>query len=1328
MTAITSSHLYEDSGKVTDSVSEDVYVLPSSIAQQRFWLLDQIDPGNTSLNMPLAFNLIGDLNVGALARSINEIVSRHEVLRTTFTTEDDSLVQVIVPELWLNLEEVDISDLADAEREERLDSIRVDEAHITFDLNKGPLLKVKLVKLGPKSHILLVTMHHIVCDGWSNGVLVRELGEIYGAFSRGLESPLPDLPIQYGDFALWQQQWLESESFDEQLAYWKGQLGNELPTLELPTDFPRKRSRSSFGAIESLLLSHALTRALKALGQREDVTTFMIFLAAFKVLLYRYSGQQEILIGSPTANRIQSETEGLIGAFANTLMLKTDLSGEPSFQEALQRIKDMSLGAFSNQSLPFEKLVEEIKPAQARSSNQLFQVLFIFQTAFMQPVHLDGLTISPIRSVSPGSIFDLSLGVVERAEGVRLQMEYNTELFEASTISLMLGHLQSILQSVVIDIRRKISEIPLLTQQEQDALLVERNRTEEDFPQDRTLNQLIELQAVGSPEKAALVSAGKSVSYRELTKRADEVAYYLQSLGVKPEERIGICLDSLSESAIALLGALKAGCVAVPLSREMMAPLTCRFIIGKGDFAQNAAGAELIDMDNVGGTDGANSLPLVVPEGPAVVVFGEDGKGAVVTHRALIARSTAIIKQAQLSSADTVAIPANLHNCSTLEMILAALIAGADLRAVHSGSSTSGILDAADKARASVVALPVAAFHRLSGEDSLLSTARMIIVSGGRIAPSSVRKWFEQRRENTRLLVSYGTPATGCAAAIIEPAENYSSFRINRPSPNAQIYVLDRNLQPVPAGVYGEIFVSGELVASSRLDEDGINNIAFAGKKIYGAGDVARYLKGGEIEILGTVGASSSDLLASEIEDALLSHSSVLEALVAAREDRLIAYIVLREGENTDETMLRHLIEERTGTVQPLGFVNVMSLPLTPQGNLDYDALPDAETESAVTVESKQTEEVQDDHIENELKDIWKELLGVSSVGIRDDFFKLGGHSLAAAQVFAQIKKRLGVNLPLTILFSATTIEQLARIIREEKPKEEWSSLVPINPNGSKPRLFVVHAAGGNVLSYKELAARLGADQPFYGLQQKGLDGKQKSHERIEDMAAHYINEIKGVQPQGPYFLGGASFGGLVAYEMARQLREQGEEIAIVALFDTYAPGYPRFLPDKSKLTLAFWRLFQRVEHHVETIWMLDRGERWSYIAAKAKKAKNQTRRNIRSFRKNLARGVLNSLGIPLPDTLKETQNAVHIALRNYQPLTYAGTVTLFRCNKQPIGIYPDPTLGWGELVTGRLEIHEVPGTHGTLVHEPRVRFLVGKLEECLEDARSAEPAMAISN
>ena len=924
---------FESTEELVASTSDDVYVMPTSVAQQRFWILDQLEPGNTSLNMPLALSLTGKLDVDALERTLNEIVSRHEVLRTTFSKNDGKPVQVIAARQAFHLDVVDLSDHSD--KEDESNRIKVEEAHHTFDLQRGPLFKAKLIRLEAEDHILLLTLHHIVCDGWSNGVLVREVGEIYDAFSQGLPSPHDELPIQYADFAAWQQEWLDSDGFDDQLAYWKQQLGNELPALDIPTDFPRNKNRASFGDIESLLLPQPLTRAIKALSQREDATPFMIFLTAFNVLLHRYSGQDNILVGSPTANRQQSETEGLIGAFANTLLLKTDVSGVPTFNELLQRVKDVSLGAFSNQTFPFEKLVEKIRPStNGRKGGQLFQVMFIFQTAFMQQMDLPQLTIKPIRSISPGSIFELSLGIVERSEGTRLQLEYNTDLFKTETVRFMLEDLQTILQAAVLDSNRTISDLLQWT--------------------------------------------------TPLRSRKDD-----QTVG------------------------------------ESTAPLA--------------------------------TTAVVVPS----AVSGEGVE-------------------------------------ETLTKIWQ------DVLHVDSISRDDD-------------------FFEIGGH-SLLAA-----------------QLFDEIKKKLGVNLPLATLFT--ATTIRELAE---LIRADLPSPVA--------------------------------------------------------------------------------------------------------------GEGVEQTLTK----------------------------------------------------------------IWQEVLHVESISRDDDFFEIGGHSLLAAQLFDEIKKKLGVNLPLATLFTATTIEELAKLIRQEKPKDVWTSLVPINSQGTKPPLFLMHAAGGNVLFYKDLADRLGKDQPCYGMQAVGLSGHQSAYDRIEDMAAHYIKEIRGVQPNGPYHVGGSSLGGLIAYEVGMQLRRQGEEVDLIALIDTWAPGFPKPLPGVSRTKIKFFSFTDRVLHHVDTLRILERGSRWAYVQAKAIKVKNQVRRTYKQTKRKIARGVLNSLGRPLPDSLLVTQNAIATASRTYNPPTFEGDVTLFRASDRSRVLCHEDTLGWSNFVKGRLDIVEVNGSHGSIAVEPRVRYVAAKLVDLLDGSNNA--------
>ncbi len=825
-------------------LNDDVFLLPTSLAQKRYWQLDQLVPGNPALNMPLAFRLEGPLEVPALERALSDLAARHEILRASFDRVGPDVMQIVKPQATVSLRVVDVSSLPAAERDLGTEELVLEEARRPFTLACGPLLRATLVTRAAIDHVLLVTMHHIVCDGWSNGILVRELGELYRAAVEGDASRLKELTIQFADFASWQQEWLSGEKFEEAFDYWREKLAGTLPPLELPTDRPRRPGIASAGVIESLLLDKPLSDALKAFGRQVDATPFMLFFAAFVALLSRWSGQDDVLVSSPAANRQHVETEGLIGPFANPLLLRADLTGSPTLRGLVVRVRELALAAFSFAELPFEKLIEW-QETTLRKVPYAPRVMFIYQSAFMQPVALPGgLTLTPRRSVSPGSAFELMQSVVERAEGQRLQLEYNADLFDSSTMSRFLKDYETLL--------RAIATTP-------DALLAD----------------------------------------------------------VKIE-----------------------------------------------------------------------------------------------------------------------------------------------------------------------------------------TSARKAPVSGER---------------------------------------------------------------PIPA---------------------------------------------------------------------------VLPALVAPTDDA-----------------------------------------------------------------------------ERKLVAIWEKVFGTSPIGIRDNYFELGGHSLMAVGIMTEVGKQFGKELPLATLVQAPTIAELAALLRDKTWSASWSSLVPIQPDGTRPPFYCVHAAGGNVLTYLDLARHLGNDQPVYGLQARGLDGKQAPHETLEEMARDYIEEICEFQPEGPYYLGGTSFGGMIAFEMARQLVEQNQTVGVLALFDTWGPDYPVYVPGMTGTRLKVKKLVERVDLHVGNFLVADGPrEKLRYIVTKSIRVKNNAIKNTKK-RLGRLREFTEHVAQPLPKVLRKIEGETREATKRYVPRPYPSRITLFRASKQGAHIQPDPELGWTRIAEGGLEVYEVPGHHGAIVYEPRVSALAQQLARCLEAA-----------
>ena len=542
----------------------DVRVIPLSFAQQRLWFLDQLVPGNAFYNISTAMRLRGSLNVAALERSFNEILRRHASLRTNFVAMDGQPVQVIIPAMTLPLPLIDLRRIPDSEKEARTLRLATEEAQRPFDLSCGPLLRVMLLRLGAEEHVLLLTMHHIVSDGWSMGVFFREVAALYDAFSSGKPSPLAELPIQYADFAHWQRQWLQGEVFEEQFSYWSRQLAGS-SMLQLPHDRPRPAVQTFRGARQSIVLSPKLTEALKALSRREGATLFMTLLAAFQALLHRYTAQDDIVVGSPIANRNRAEIEGLIGFFVNSLVMRTDVSGNPTFRELLGRVREVTLGAYAHQDLPFERLVEELQPGRDMSQNPLFQVMIALQNAPMSDLELSGLTLNPLRFDSERTRFALEVHFWEKPDRLTGSFVYSIDLFEATTIARMMGHLQTLLESVATDPLQRISDLLLLADKERQQLLVEWNSTTADYPKDRPIHELFEAQVERTPETVAVVFEDRRLTYRELNRRSNQLAHHLQALGVKPETLIGICMERSLEMIVAILAILKAGGAYVPL-------------------------------------------------------------------------------------------------------------------------------------------------------------------------------------------------------------------------------------------------------------------------------------------------------------------------------------------------------------------------------------------------------------------------------------------------------------------------------------------------------------------------------------------------------------------------------------------------------------------------------------------------------------------------------------------------------------------------------------------------------------------------------------------
>ncbi len=923
-------------------MAQEAFVFPVSFAQQRLWFLDQLEPESSFYNIPAAVRLAGLLNVTALEQSFNEIVRRHETLRTTFPAKDGQPVQVVASAMSVVLPVTDFSKCPESECEAQLQHLVTEEIRRPFDLARGPLFRISLFRLGEEEHVLLLNMHHIISDGWSMNVLFRELAALYQAFSTQQPSPLPKLPIQYADYAVWQRQWLTGEVLEGQLTYWKKQLGGALPVLELPTDRPRPAVQSHRGARRNVEMPKSLAEGLRGLSQREGVTLFMTLVAAFQTLLMRYTSQEDIIVGTGVANRDGAQTEDLIGFFVNTLVLRTDLSGDPTFREALGRVRELALEAYAHQDVPFNKLVEELQPERDLSRNPLFQVLFV-QDVPQQGLELADLKLSPMEVDSNTVKVDLAVFMSEEAQGLRGAVEYSTDLFDAATITRMLSHFQVLLESIVADPDQRLSQLSLLTAQERHQLIVEWNQTHSHYPADRCLHHLFEEQAERTPTAVAVVLDEEQLTYRELNERANQLAHYLQERGIGAESLVGICLNRSIEMVVGLLGILKAGGAYVPLDPAypperlsfMLEDAAVSVLLTEESLLERlpAHTAEVcLDRDwqkiaqhrceNAENRAGAENLAYVI------YTSGSTGrpKGVLVTHYNVVRLFQATDHWFNFDSRDVWTLfHSSAFDFSVWEM-WGALLYGGRLVVVPYWVSRSPVAfyHLLLKEQVTVLNQTPSAFRQLMqaeqsvgqsvGEQAEELALRLVIFGGEALELQSLRSWFERHGEERPELVNmYGITETTVHVTYrplrMEDVERCSGSVIGRPIPDLEVYILDKHGEVVPVGVGGEIHVGGAGLARGYLKREELSRERFianrlsaeGGGRLYRTGDRGRHLADGEIEYLGRIDDQVKirgfRIELGEIESVISQHSGVQESTVLIREyepgdKRLVAYVV----------------------------------------------------------------------------------------------------------------------------------------------------------------------------------------------------------------------------------------------------------------------------------------------------------------------------------------------------------------------------------------------------------------------------------------------------
>lgn len=1202
--------------------------LPLSYAQQRLWFLEQLEGELTAYNMPMAWRIRGLLDIESLRWAFGAIVQRHEALRTTFTMSGEEPMQVIGSVGQFELPVDDLTSLHAEQRESAVEERCRLEAERRFDLARDLMLRASLLRLSDDEHVLLLTLHHIASDGWSLDILKRELEDFYAAHCRGEDPNPPNLPVQYADYAVWQREELSGARLDAQLKYWRVQLDGLSP-LELPSDRPRPSEVTYRGADHAFEIPGKLVEQLKSLERTEGVTLHMILLAAFQTLLVRYSGQHDIAVGMPIAGRNHRDLESLIGFFVNTLVLRTDFSGAPSFRELLSRVRQASLAAYDHQELPFERLVEAMRPERQRNRSPLFQVMFQLLDFSERELSLGELEVSAMQLGYERVRCDLEMHLWRKPDRLSGLVIYSTDLFDGMTIERMVGHLMQLLDGIVADPDRRISELPILTQSERTQLLAW-NDTAADYPQ-RCVHQLFEEQAERSPSAVAVAFNNQQLTYRELNERANQLAHHLREQGVQTDMRVGIGVERSLEMVVGLLGILKAGGAYVPLDpdypRERLG-----FMLEDADVDllvtttalearfPSVGGPRVVLLDSE--ESGFHAYPTSNPidgQGPDDLVYvtytsGTTGrpKGIAIRHRGVVrlVRNTDYIA----FSAERVflQLAALSFDAATFE-IWGALLNGARLVIAPPGRITPSILG--DHVRdycVNTLWLTSGLFNLLVDQRELDGLVGLdnLLVGGETLSPPHVRQAVE-RLESTRLINGYG-PTENTTFTCYFPIEEVSgetAIPIGRPIANTQVYILDGEHQRVPIGVPGELCIAGDGLARGYLNDAELSAQQFitmsglqlglaqeTSVRLYKSGDRARWRSDGNLEFLGRldhqVKVRGFRVEPGEIEALLNQHPSVSQSLVVLREDRpgdkrLVGYYVPANDIQQDlGQLVWHLREHLPDYLVPSNLVAVGALPLTAHGKIDFEALPKPDEQDwrgGAEYLAPRTP------IEQELAKVWGDVLGLERIGVHDNFFDLGGHSLLGLQMVSKVEQRLGVSLPLPALFRFSTIEAMASAISmgaAEKPSRETgftaggrpglglssveyrkmleaiagcrvtpvrpgSLIVGLNSDGSEIPLFWCF----NRLSWEapNLARGLGVEQPLYGL----FSGSEVVH-LDEDwrrrLASYYVAEIKKTNPKGPYRIGGNCGGGWIACEIAFQLLVQGEEVDRLCIMEYFEP------------------------------------------------------------------------------------------------------------------------------------------------------------------------------
>ncbi len=1336
---------------------------PLAPNQRGLWFLQQLAPKSPFYNVPFALPLSGPLNVTALARSLNEIVERHEILRTRFPVEAAVPVQVVAPP-FEPLETLDLrakeqdpssSDAARAALEEF--------ARAPFDLERGPLFRALLVRTGDERATLAINVHHIVFDGWSFDLFVRELTELYGAFACSKRSCLAPLDLQYADHAAWLAG-RDAHADAAALEFWKRELAGAPPVLELATDRPRSAQPSWRGAKVQRRIPAERIQELCALARAEGATPFLALFALAQVLLARYAGVQDLVVGTPVAARTTSESESMLGLFLNVLAIRADLQGAPSFRECLARTKTRVLAAHAYQDLPFERLVEALGAERDPSVTPVYQVLFSLRRA--SPARTSaGLEFVPALELDTGSAkTDLAITLEERPGDWLLDLTFAADLFDAATLERFGEHFENLLAAALANPARSVWELELLSPLERTRLVEEWSGQTPSYPRDLSLAVLFERSVRRRPDEIAVVWKDQTLTYRELNARANRLARHLIAQGVQRESRVGLCADRSFEMVVGLLAILKSGGAYVPLDPAypaerltfMLADAGVEVLLVDAGLANGlpVTGARIVVLGQANLADVPDDdLPARAGGGDLAYVMYTSGstgqpKGVEILQRS-ISRLVFATDYARIDETRTwLQLAPISFDASTLE-IWGALLHGAKL-VLYPGR----VPEAAELERVlreqhvTSLWLTAALFNSVVDErPSALSGVEECLTGGEALSVAHVRRAYAHLPSSVLLINGYGptenTTFTCCHAIPREVRPDAPSIPIGRPIANTKVYVVDTRLAPVPIGVPGELVTGGDGLARGYHARPELNAERFVANpfgpgSLYRTGDRVRWLASGALEFLGRtddqVKIRGHRIEPGEIATLLGTHEQVRKAFVTVHsspqgEKHLVAYFEAQDGEPPSAAELSEWLAGRLPDYMiPAAFLHLEALPMNPNGKVDRKRLPEPSFESRSAVRPR-------NEMEKLLASLWERVLRVEGVGPDDDFFELGGHSLLAVKLVQAIRDTFGQELELGELVNAPTLVAQTRLLHLGIGSKRSGAVVKLQPQGDLPPIFCVCSLGGTVLNQRTLAMRLGEDQPFYGLQAIDLDSKLGRPAAIEDYARAYIEELKKVAPHGPYVVGGHSFGGIVSFEIAQQLTGRGDEVAMLFILDSSLPNLDRGALDRLACVFAFLRgvpympgeAFDQMRRNPEELVRALR-QKLRFVTGKAKAARASVRRAPaeRAAETDFATqpGAMDVADVVemshWPENNRRIAERHWRAVLAYRPQAYPGRITLFRSRFQSPFLGLGSMLGWDRVALGGVEVVRVPGGHLTVLQPPNVDVLAERFRERLLRRRRA--------